>query len=195
MTGIALLFFLVLFYLMPAGNTFLYEWVWRRAPLDLPYLVLSQHGEIVWNGAFYLEMLGAWTVILGLARLFEWASRRDDPEWSGLSAGAERRSGLLIVDLALLLLFPGLVLACLATGHPVHGSLSAGFAVFSLLFPKAFPRKAGSPQPQTASTAPNASPTSSAAPDSSLAETAPAELPLHARELTDGEPPGVDIQA
>ena len=186
MTGIALLLYLALFYLLPAGNTFLYEWVWRRAPSDLPYLVVTRHGAIVWNGAFYVEMLGAWLAIVGLARFFEWVTQRDDPEWGGLSTGAQRRSGLLAIDMALLFLFPGLVLCCLVTGHPVHGPLSAGFAVFSTLFPAAVPRKRDQPQPQAASASPNASPASSAA------QTAPADLPMHARSLTADEPPGVN---
>lgn len=186
MTGIALLLYLALFYLLPAGNTFLYEWVWRRAPSDLPYLVVTRYGAIVWNGAFYAEMFGAWLVIVGLARLFEWATQRDDPEWGGLATGAQRRSGLLAIDMALLFLFPGLVLYCLATGHPVHGPLSASFAVFSTLFPSAVPRKAVGPQPQAASAGSNTSP------DANASQMAPTDLPLHARDLTTDEPPGVN---
>src|SRR5207247_11406378 len=104
MSALALLLFLATFYVYP-----LYEWVWRAAPRHLPRLVLEFHGRLLWNGAFYVEMLLWWQFFFGLAALFEWAAKRDDPEWGGLFAGFERRGGLGAADLALLLLFPALI--------------------------------------------------------------------------------------
>jgi hypothetical protein len=128
MSALALLLFLATFYVYP-----LYELVWRAAPRHLPRLVLVYNGRVLWNGAFYLEMLLWWLLFLGLAALFEWATKRDDPEWAGLFAGFERRAGLGVADLALLLLFPALILHCVLGGYPVHGPLSAGIAVLGTL--------------------------------------------------------------
>jgi hypothetical protein len=128
MSALALFLFLATFYAYP-----LYEQVWRASPRHLPRLVLLYDGRVLWNGAFYLEMLLGWLLFLGLAALFEWATKRDDPEWAGLFAGFERRAGLGIADLALLLLFPALIIHCVLGGYPVHGPLSAAAAVLGTL--------------------------------------------------------------
>jgi hypothetical protein len=128
MSALALLLFLGTFYVYP-----FYEWVWRAAPRHLPRLVVAYHGQMLLNGAFYVEMLLWWQLFLGLAALFEWATKRDDPEWAGLFAGFERRAGLGAADVALLLLFPALIVYCVLGDHPVHGPLSAAIPILGTL--------------------------------------------------------------
>jgi hypothetical protein len=182
MSALALFLFLATFYVYP-----LYEHVWRSAPRHLPRLALVYQGQIVWNGAFYVEMLLWWQLFLGLAALFEWATRRDDPEWAGLFGGFERRGGLGVADVALLLLFPSLVVYCVVAGYPVHGPLSAAIAVLGTLVmaPLAAAlgrvnrvRRAASASPDLAASASRSSP----------AGAVPAGLDPDARPLASDEP-------
>lgn len=133
MSALGLALFLVAFYVLPIARPLPYEWVWVHAPQHFPHLVLAAHGKLIFNGAFYLEMALYWQMCLGLAALFEWWARHDDPEWAGLAAGFQRRAALGGFDALLILLFIGLIVACVWNGYPVHGPLSAGLATLSML--------------------------------------------------------------
>jgi hypothetical protein len=175
MSALALFLFLATFYVYP-----LYERVWRAAPRHLPRLVLVYDGRTLWNGAFYVEMLLWWQLFLALAALFEWATKRDDPEWAGLFGGFERRAGLGVADLALLLLFPVLILHCVLNRYPVHGPLSAAVAVLGTLVVAPLAAALGRAR----------------RPGASIAATpGAAGLAPEARPLASDEPPPIDLLA
>jgi hypothetical protein len=133
-SGIALALFLLTFFIVPVGGLPLYEHAWRhRQPDPLSHLVIWRNGGVYCNGAYYLEMLVAWTAFLCLAALTEWVMKKDDPAWEGLFSGFGRKASLLLVDGALVALCAALMVWCLANERPIHGPLVAVTAIVGTL--------------------------------------------------------------
>lgn len=168
--------FLVVFYLVPAGDVPFSEWVWRHAPAYLPALVVVQGSRTVFNGAFYAAALAAWVLCLVLGAAVTGGWTRPPLPLRLLT----RLVGLCALAVAL---------ACLFLGKPVHSPLSLALAV---LLTGLLPASRRVPRPSGSLSA-TASSGSLAPPDGDAL--APIPLSPDARPLLPAEPPPLDLEA
>lgn len=129
MIALAFALYLLAFYILPYRHGAVYQWAWVHARERYPSLFWQVHHHVLWNGAFYVEMLLWWALFLAVAALLEWALRKDDAAWGGLFDGFGRQAGLGVVNAALLLAYGFLVGYCALNGLPLHGPLSAGLTI------------------------------------------------------------------